>query len=1258
MTSISTTERPSALFIRLLGAPIILLGGQDITSRLRYRRSLEVLTFLALEHDRSHSRAVIADLFWPNLDPSAGRTNLRQIISDLNGLFRSANNNSFRISRDSIGLFPDASLEIDALIFERGCKQSVRSPAFMDDCVADLYQGPLLDMGGDEDQDNGFREWLEVQRQSLLLYAIGLVEKQCDVAQAEGNHDEALVHAQRLIRLEPSQESAHTRLIWLLAQDGQKNAAIRQFERLKTHLSTTLDAKPSTETLQLVEAIKQGRFPERQPTENSTTATPRSGHERRLLSCLYCEFHPEPDSEGDEELALEKLVDSRREATSIIRKHYGFVSDLHGTGLFAYFGFPKARERASELAVQAAQHIRATLPSAIQTRIGIYSGSLLVDLKQGLPDVFGQASELAMRLRLVGEIGDITVDEATHMATWREFPFEPMGARQFRGMNQTMRSWRISHDHKGLPNSTPSVQHLIGREQELQTLLSHWHEVREGNFCCVMVEGIAGIGKTRLVNALIENALSDNAAFRSLDCLPEYQSSPLTPITRLFEQLTGISNLDEDSTRKERLHQWFEQYWPTAEPSSREILMDILQGSSYGSPQDRVHARTIFQLLARRAKEIAAQQPLLIVFEDIHWLDRTSYSLLRYFLPAMNKAGVPIMLVLTRRSGYQELNLSSQIESLRLEPLVPKAAEQLLSTLDQRARLNTAARRQLTQRSAGIPLFIEELYHYQKNKMEDEASPNAEERLPTSLQLLLQAEIDELGRNKHLLMTAAAIGQEFRLATLLALQDNAADNPEEVLKYFCRRNLLRRGEYGYQFRHDMIRETAYQMLPGRRRQELHRQIAESLIHDQRIRDNAPELIAHHFEQACDPLIAIRWWHHAGQHAMLRQAELDAHAHFKRAHRLMEQHDVPKAKRLDLMLDYSESLITVEGYSSSTARTLLFQALAQAEEQNDAEAQFRAISGIWLGDSAQIGHAQSLRSARRLQALARNEAQRHTADFALGNASFWCGAFADAVHNLEKVADLEDGLEDEERRFMVDRPSGSAQAILCWALWFVDRPDDARRVFESSLANARRLNMHRLSCYTLAYGANMLRCLGDVEGTAAAAQQLLELADKDHFRLWHYLGTLMQAWAAAHNDPNLDGHQLHLTLQQILASYRSTSLAITVHSIAAEIHLARSELPEALQMLDQAIAYAQEIEQTIFSAEIHRLRAVCLAELDSLATKQVENDLNQAMAFATAQQSPPLIRRVQASQRRWEAGETDLLAPDELLARSRQMHVCT
>jgi len=1255
----SNRARPPALSIQLLGEPLIIRGDQDVTAQLRYRRSLEVLTYLALEHGRWHSRSMLADLFWPQLDQSAGRTNLRQIISDLNALFRHAGNESFRVSRDSIGLFPDAGLEVDTITFERGRKQPLTPTTTTSGrCVADLYRGPLLDMESDE--ETGFHEWLEVQRQSFLLYAIGLIEKRCEMEQAKGNTEQALVHAQRLISLEPSQESAHARLIRLLATTGQKNAAMRQFEMLKTHLAVALDAQPSPAILRLIEDIQENRIPAT-PSPIDETATPphapNTGRERRLSSCLYCEFHHEFHDADDEELALETLIAVRREAKGIIRQYHGFVSDLHGSGQFAFFGFPKARERTSVLAIEAALAIRDALPAGIRVRIGIYTGSLLVDLDEGLPDVFGQASELAMRLRLIGEIGDITVDETTHTAAWREFPFEPMGSRPLRGMNRTVRTWRISPCLEA-PAQQSDTPQLIGRETELLALLSHWRQVRNGCFRCVMIEGSAGIGKTRLVREFVDHALREDATLRSLDCLPEYQSSPLTPIKRLFEQLTGIKNLDEYSSRQERLAQWFEQYWPDAEPDTRETLLGMLDGTAQNKPGNRVQARAIFQLLTCRAQQIAANQPLVVVFEDIHWLDRTSLSLLRYFLPAAAEASAPIMLILTRRSGYQALSLPAQVESMNLAPLPPSATERFLRFLDRPAQLNTEVRQHLAYRSAGIPLFIEELYHYQQNKTRLEGSPGTDDALPTSLHLLFQAEIDELGEHKHLLKMAAVIGHAFTPETFRALVDHSSTSPEEALQHFCHRNLLRHDEHGYHFRHAMIRETAYQMLPVRHRQELHRRIAEFLILDQHTRDGAPELIAHHFEHAGDQQTAIRWWHHAGRLAMRRQAELDAHAHFERAYQLMDEHDVPRAKHLTLMLDYSESLITIEGYSSSTARTMLIHALSLAEEQNDSEAQFRALSGIWLGDSALIGYAQSLQSARRLQTLARNEAQRHTADFALGNSSFWCGAFADAVHNLEKVADIGDGIDDEERRFMVDPPSGSAQAILCWALWFVDRPEDARRVFESSLAHARRLKLHRLSCYTLAYGTNMLRCLGDVEGTAAAARQLLELADKDHFRLWHCLGTLMQAWATAHSDPDLDGHQLHLTLQQILAGYQSTSLAITVHSIAAEIHIARSELPEALQMLDQAITHAQKMEQTIFSAEIHRLRAVCLAELDSPDSEQVEQDLNQAMAFATAQRSPPLIRRVQASQRRWEAGETDLLAPDELLARSRQINACT
>lgn len=1238
----------------MLGAPDILLSGQVITSGLRYRRSLEILAYLTVERGRMHRRSILSELFWPRLDPTAARTNLRQIISDLNSLFRRAQSSALEVTRTAIGLFPDEDLDVDVIAFERDCGKPLDSlPLSPEQCISRLYRGPLLDLGGDEAQSPEFHAWLESHRQRLLLDAISLVEQQRNLALAQNDLSLALVHAQRLVDLEPSREGAHLQLIRLLAQSGQLDTAIRQYERLETHLKTHLDAEPSLEARELFKELQQRDT--RQRDEPLAPAASGTRLERRLLSCLYCEFQAGSQADADEEQILETLIELRSGMAGIVREHRGFFSEPHGPGQFAYFGFPRALEHAPVLAIQAALAIRARLPAAIQLRIGIHSGSLLIDLEQGVPDVFGQASELAMRLRLIGELGDITVDDSTYLATWREFAFESQGVRELRGVDRAMRTWRVASADGFRPASRTWMPNLVGRNDQLQALSAIWREARQGHPKVILLEGPAGIGKTRLSDAFTEIARLDGAAVRRLGGLPEFQSSPLAPVKRLFEQQAGISDIDEPSLRNERLQRWLDQYWPKADPQQRQILLDMLHRSQRSQPKPRKQVRALFQLIVHRTRSAASKQPLFVLCEDMHWFDKTTLGLLRHLLSSMGGIRLPVMLILTQRSGHQDQNLPALTERIPLEPLPVSAAEQMLAELDEGALLSGRDRRELAERSEGVPLFAEELYHYQKNKTVITQATRPGTGLPASLVLVLQAEIDVLAHAKPALLAAAVLGQQFREESLAGLVESAERPLKAMLEQLCRHNLLRFSDGVYQFRHDMIRETAYQMLPARRRQDLHQKVAESLIHDQRSREDAPELIAYHFEQAGDPQTAIRWWLHAGQQAMLQQADMDAHAHLERAYHLAGKYPPPVDLLINLMLDYSESLIALEGYGVSQARDLLGKALTLAEQQNERDAQFRALNGIWLLDSSSpMAPEKSRQTAQRLLQLAQDEPQRIAGHFALGNSSFWCGAFDAAAEHLQHAAPDSPLDDEEDRGYMVDRPSGSARAILAWALWFTDRPEEAVAVYTASLTEALELQQKRLVCYTLSFGCNLLRCLGDVGATHKAARQLLRhSAHSQRYPLWRDMGLLMQCWADAH-DPAIQQNWRELlpTLEAYDQRYEKTGGRKILLGIMAEIYIALDDLPLALKTLERAVTHLQAMQSEFFASEIYRLRAACLSQLDAGSPEQIDADLNRAIAIAQAQNAPPLLHRAVASRKRWHAGRTDLLDPGELLARVR------
>ncbi len=1211
-------SRRGELVIRLLGEPSLEQAGSPVGDRLRYRRSLELLAFLAVERQRWHPRAGLAQMLWPESELGAARTSLRQVVSDLRAFFAALDlADAFQASRSALMFVPGPDITLDLAEFEAGCAATEDAC----DWVGRLYRGPLLDLADGLPDEGPFAEWLMLQRERYRLQATGLLAARTDRLEAEGDLQGAEACARRLAEFVPVDEAAYRRLIRLLDARGERARALRQYEILRRRLAAEMDGEPDAETRLLVAGIEGG-----------STATPppestREVRERRLVTCLCCELLPAaaPGPEIDDETLAEALESTRHRVARRIRQHDGRVEARPGQPVFGYFGFPVACEWAARLAARAAQAIIDACDRPVRARVAIHSGSLLVDLGQGLPDVLGQAADRAQRLCLLGEPDDVILDETTWHGVRSAFGGEPMGGRRLPASDEVVDVWRLGPPQAAEAWLSAPCRALVGRSRELRQLRQAWREAAEGAFRCVFVEGEAGIGKTRLVAEQVDAVTREGGRVRGVRCLPEQQDSPLAPVRHLFEELAGIGPQDDGPARRRKLGGWIDRHWPAGDLEGRQLLVRLVAARS----GDEVAPSTegdnpLFTMLIARVLELVRQAPLLLVLEDAHWIDLTTRELLRRLVDRFACTAQPLMLVVTQRSGYPPPPLPEDARTLVLGPLDAFSADRLLASVDHHRRLSAERRGELARRCAGVPLFLEELVR----RHERDAST---EVLPASLLSLFQAEIDRLGGDRRVLLTASVLGQDFtgeRLAAMFAGQPQAP-----ALARLCRQRFLQRRQSVFRFRHDLIREAAYGMLTLRRRRELHARLAEHLLHYDRSREEEPEIIARHLEAAGDVGYAIRWWHHAGRLALRDQAVLDANRHFARALELAERQPPEPTQRLALVLDASEGIIRVEGYGSLRARGLLQQALELAEREGDPAAEFRALTGLWFSDSCYDEQDHGVSTARRLLGVADDERQRLTARFALGNSLFWIGAFAEATDHLHAAAEMGDRLEGDAP-LIVDRPSLMARAANCWTLWFLDRVDQAEAVFAAGYRRAQALQEHYSTCYLLTFGANLYRCMGDAERVAALSETILELARRHRFALWEGVGSLTRAWAAVNRGEPVDLATIHRQFAVLQEAYPGG--LVTFRAIIAETRLALGHFAEALEQIDAALEEMQRTREIYFEPELHRLRAICLAHLPAAEAPLVEYHLERAVETAGRLASPPLQRRAEATRQRWQA----------------------
>ncbi|MEN6585144.1 MAG: BTAD domain-containing putative transcriptional regulator, partial [Sulfuricella sp.] len=446
-------------------------------------KSRALLVYLTLT-SQIVRRERLADLIWPDLPAEAGRFNLRHALFHLRRLCNPAcgTKDLLRLDRDHVSLTPGV-VEVDAsLLLTSGT--NVEAMLCQGDFMADFHLP-----GCDE-----FEEWLVSMRERVRLAQVGgldVLSKRCETM---GDIDAAIVHARQLTDITPYSDEARQRLMRLLAAAGRRQTVIAEFECFSSLLMRDLGVYPQEETLRLARELSVEdpdlAVPAVAPKERRST--PR--RERRSATVLYCELAnpPAADESVDYKAEAEKLF------ASVMEKHQGTVLRSPRWGMLAYFGYPLALEAAPTRAVCAALAASEAFTAAgMPVRCGLHLGFMVCDAL--FPDLTGEMAEIAQRLCLVGEHGEIIISSELNGAVAGRFATVPLGERQFRGLGRPFQLARVT----GLATSTHgegAPLRLFGRQREIGLLEKALVRVQLGETLCLPVYGAAGMGKSALAS--------------------------------------------------------------------------------------------------------------------------------------------------------------------------------------------------------------------------------------------------------------------------------------------------------------------------------------------------------------------------------------------------------------------------------------------------------------------------------------------------------------------------------------------------------------------------------------------------------------------------------------------------------------------------------------------------------------------------------------------------------------------------------------
>jgi len=694
--------------------------------------------------------------------------------------------------------------------------------------------------------------------------------------------------------------------------------------------------------LQAIERQRDISDATRQPRESppvvpiTETATEA---ERRQLTILFCDVvgSTQLAETLDAEDLRNLLLSFQKVCAEVVQRHEGQIGLFIGDGVNAYFGYPRAHEDSAQRAVQAGLDIMAGLAElgtvGLEARCGVHTGPVVVGelgvgekrLRDG---IVGEAPNIAARLQTLAPPGSLIMSEATLRLVEGLFELDPLGPQMLKGVSAPIAIYRVLR-----PSAAPNrfearrgnfLTPLIGRETELGFLTRRWENAIEGEGQAVLLQGEAGIGKSRLLQTLRMQLRETPHAEIVFYGSPRHQTSALWPVIQQLHRALGFAGEEDDVGRRERLRHFLDDLdldgTDVVEPLA--MLLGLSANVEWdATPADPEHIRrAVFTALARLTASVQRRSPLLVVVEDAHWIDPSTTEYVGQMLADMTSQR--LFVLLTARPEFQtRWSTSSPMVTWPLARLNRRETEAMIRSIAP-DDLPEAVLAQLIAKTDGVPLFIEEL-----TKSVAESRNNvdlgATIDIPATLQAALHARLDRLAPIRQIIQAAALVGRVFDAGLLTAASQRDAAAVKRALHDLIEAELIypRRDPNceSYQFKHALIQDAAISTLLRNQRTQLHRQIAAALVE---LRAGAvernPELVAHHFQEAGDWADALDHWQKAGAAAMARAAAREAVSHFANAIDCSKRlGDVSGgAERMtQLQLAMANALMQLEGYRS-------------------------------------------------------------------------------------------------------------------------------------------------------------------------------------------------------------------------------------------------------------------------------------------------------------------------------------------------------
>ena len=999
--------------------------------------------------------------------------------------------------------------------------------------------------------------------------------------------------------------------------------------------------------------------PERQASESIDG-------ERKTVTALFADIKGSMElmEDLDPEEARAVIDPALKLMMEAVHRYGGYIVQSTGDGIFALFGAPVAHEDHPQRALYAALRMQeemrrysarmreaGNLP--IEARVGVNTGEVVVrsiqtDEAHTEYTPIGHSTGLAARMQTLAPTGSIAMTDATRRLCEGYFTFRALGPARIRGVSDAVDVYEMTglgplRTHFQL-SARRGLTKFVGRDREMEALKHTAEQARAGRGQVVAAMAEPGVGKSRL---FFEFKATSQSGWMVLETfsVSHGKASAYLPAIDLLRNYFRIANEDDERSRREKVTGRVIALDRSLEDTLPYLfsLLGIVEGVDPLAQMDgQVKKRRTLEAIKRILLRESLSQPLMVIFEDLHWIDEQTQEFLNLLADSIGTAKV-LLLVNYRTEYSHQWNSKTYYTQLRLDPLGRESAEEMLASLLGDGVELAPLRRLIIERTEGTPFFMEEMVQalFEQGVLVRKGVVKLERsltqiRVPATVQAVLASRIDRLtAEEKDLLQTLAVLGREFPRGLVQRVILKPHDQSEGMLARLQASEFIYEQpafpEVEYIFKHALTQEVAYGTVLQEQRKVLHERTGQALesMFAEQLDDHLDEL-ARHYGRTDNVTKAVEYLGRAGQQALRRSAYADAIGSLSAAIGLLQK--LPEnpervQRELRLQLALSQVVIAVKGWSVPDVERALTRARELCERVGETPELFQALGGLWgvhlMRGELRIAYELAEQFLRRAQS-AHDPVSPAYAQLQLGTALFRMGDLRLAREHFEIGIRLYD-----PERHRQDIGIDSRVACLsygAWTLWHLGYPDQALKSGYEARASAQGLSQTPNLAFAELFLGVLHQFRGEVSAAQETAQGVIALSAERGLTDYSARATTLFGWAIAEQGRCEEGIA---QIQEGLAASRAVGTELyRPHFLCllAEACTKSGRLDEGLSALTEALAVADEHENSHYEAEMHRLKGELLLKQNGSNAAEAQNCFERAVEIARKQSAKSLELR--------------------------------